>query len=122
MEPVIATRSRKSGDPAWQGNEQRQAMRLIVDWTASVSAYDVDAKVVHIADCTMHGCRIQTDLAVAVRKFVNISIPRFTQVWGLVAWNSIRPRESISATPLPSRVLDYLIERNGSSEVRFNRV
>lgn len=117
----MATLSTKSRDPAWQGREQRQAIRLIVDWTASVSADTLNAKVVHITDCTIHGCRIETDLAVPVGKFVNISIPQFTQVCGWVAWSSPQAMGIDFSHPLPSRVLDYLIERNGSSEACSDR-
>lgn len=116
MEPVMATRSTKSGTPAWHGKEQRQAIRLIVDWAASVSADTFDAKVVHVTDCTIRGCRIETDLAVAVGTFVNISIPRFTEVCGWVAWSSPEAMGIDFSHPLPSRVLEYLIERNCQSD------
>ncbi len=114
----MATRSTKSDDPAWQGKEQRQAIRLIVDWAASVAADTFGTKVVHVTDCTIRGCRIETDLAVAVGTFVNIAIPRFTEVCGWVAWSSPEAMGIDFSHPLPSRVLEYLIERNGSLEAR----
>lgn len=112
----MATQPTKSGDSAWQGKEQRQAIRLIVDWAASVSAAPFDTKVVHVTDCTIWGCRIETDLAIAIGTFVNISIPQFTEVCGWVAWSSPEAMGIDFSHPLRSRVLDYLMERNDSSE------
>ena len=117
----MATRPTKSGHFAWQGKEQRQAIRLIVDCDASVSASAFDTKVVRVTDCTIRGCRIETDLALAVGTFVSISIRHFTEIRGWVAWSSPEAMGIDFSHPLPSRVLEYLIERNGSSEVPLDR-
>ena len=83
-----------------------------MDWAASVAADRFEAKAVRITDCTNQGCRIETDLAVTVGALVYVTVPLFTEVAGWVVWSS---RDAIGIEfdlPLPSRVLEYLIERS----------
>jgi hypothetical protein len=111
----MTARSFKASDPAWLGKEQRQAVRIVVDWAASVAADKFGSKTVRITDCTNRGCRIETDLAVTVGTFVNVIIPQFTDVPGWVAWSSPDAMGIDFSHPLPRRVLEYIIERNNPS-------
>jgi hypothetical protein len=108
----MTARSFKPVDPAWRGKEQRHAARIVVDWAASVAADKVGTKAVTITDCTNRGCRIETDLAATVGTFIRIAIPNFTDVEGWVAWSSPSAIGIDFAHPLPSRVLEFIIERN----------
>jgi hypothetical protein len=108
----MADRSFKPADPAWQGKEQRHAVRIVVDWEASVGAEKFGTRPVIITDCTNRGCRIETDLAVTVGTFIHIAVPQFTDVTGWVAWSSADAMGVDFSHPLPSRVLEYIIERN----------
>lgn len=107
----MTARPSKSVDPAWRGKEQRHAVRIVVDWPASVAADKVGTKAVRITDCTNRGCRIETDLAVAVGTFVHVAIPLFTDLTGWVAWNSAEALGIDFSHPLPSRVLEHIIEQ-----------
>jgi hypothetical protein len=105
-------RSFKFFDPAWIEKERRHAPRLAVDWAASVAADRLETKAVRITDCTNQGCRIETDLAVTVGTLVYVTVPLFTEVAGWIVWSS---HDAIGVEfdyPLPSRVLEYIIERN----------
>lgn len=108
----MTVRSFKLAAPGWTGKEQRTAVRLVVDWEASVTAEKFDVCAVKITDCTNRGCRIETDLAVTVGTFIHIAIPNFTDVQGWVAWSSTAAIGVDFAHPLPSKVLEYLIEQN----------
>jgi hypothetical protein len=108
----MTERSFKSVDPAWQGKEQRHAVRIVVDWAASLAAEKFGTKPVKITDCTNRGCRIESDLALTVGTFVQIGVPQFTDVTGWVAWSSPGAMGVDFSHPLPSRVLEYIIERN----------
>jgi hypothetical protein len=97
---------------AWLKEEQRQAVRIIVDWSASVTVGQLGPKRVRITDCTSRGCRIETDLAAAVGTFVHVALPLFTDVPGWIAWSSADALGIDFSHPLPSRVLEYIIEQN----------
>lgn len=108
----MTVRSFKSASPGWTGKEQRTAARIMVDWEASVATDEASSCVVNITDCTNRGCRIETDLAATVGTFIRIAIPKFTDVEGWVAWSSPSAIGVDFAHPLPSKVLEYIIERN----------
>lgn len=108
----MTVRSFKPAAPEWAGKEQRTAVRIMVDWEASVAADKFGSRAVKITDCTIRGCRIETDLCVSVGTFVQIAIPNFTDVQGWVAWTSPAAIGIDFAHPLPSKVLEYLIEQN----------
>ena len=96
----------------WTGKEQRTAVRIVVDWEASVTADKFGSRAVKVTDCTTRGCRIETDLGVTVGTFVQIIIPCFTDVQGWVAWSSPAAIGIDFAHPLPGKVLEYIIEKN----------
>ena len=110
----MTVRSFKLAAPGWTGKDQRSSIRIVVDWEASVAADQLESRSVKITDCTDRGCRIETSLGVAVGTFVRIAIPNFTDVQGWVAWTSPTAIGIDFAHPLPSRVLEYIIEKNGS--------
>jgi hypothetical protein len=105
-------RTFKLAPPGWTGKEQRAAVRIVVDWEASVSAAKSGTCAVKVTDCTVRGCRIETNLSVTVGTFVRIAIPNFTDIQGWVAWSSPAAIGIDFAHPLPSKVLEYLIEQN----------
>ncbi|WP_380784416.1 hypothetical protein [Sphingomonas sp. R86520] len=98
-------------DPAWRGKEQRHAVRIVVDWAASVAADKSDARNAKITDCTNRGCRIETDLAVAVGTFVHVAVPQFADVTGWVAWSSAEAIGVDFSHPLPGKILEYIIDQ-----------
>lgn len=108
----MTVRSFKPAAPVWAGKEQRTAVRIVVDWGASIAADKFGSRAVKVTDCTIRGCRIETDLSVTVGTFVQIDIPNFTDVQGWVAWSSSEAIGVDFAHPLPSKVLGYLIEQN----------
>jgi hypothetical protein len=105
-------RSTEPATTAWLEKERRQAVRIIVNWSASLTVDELGAKRVRITDCTSRGCRIETDLAAAVGTFVYIALPLYTEVPGWVAWSSSDALGIDFSQPLPSRVLEYIIEQN----------
>lgn len=108
----MTVRSFKLPAPGWTGKEQRTAVRIVVDWEASVAADKFDSCAVKITDCSNRGCRVETDLGVTVGTFVQLAIPNFTDVQGWVAWSSPAAIGVDFAHPLPGKVLEYLIEHN----------
>ena len=98
--------------PEWAGKEQRNAVRIVVDWEARVITDRFGSCAVKITDCTSRGCRIETDLSVTVGTFVRIAIPKFTDVEGWVAWTGSAAIGVDFAHPLPSKVLEYVIMQN----------
>lgn len=108
----MTNRSFKLAAPRWAGKEQRTAVRMVVDWEASVAGDKFGSCAVKITDCTIRGCRIETGLRVTVGTFVQIAIPNFTDVHGWVAWSSSTAIGVGFTHPLPSKVLEYLIEQN----------
>ena len=108
----MTVRSFDLAAPGWTGKNQRTAVRIMVDWNASVKADKFGTCAVKIIDCTNRGCRIETDLAVTVDTFIRIAIPKFTDVEGWVAWSSPTALGVDFAHPLPSKVLEYIIEQN----------
>lgn len=98
--------------PTWAGKEQRAVVRIVVDWEASVAAEKFGTCAVKVTDCTIRGCRIEANLNVTVGTFVQIAIPNFTDVQGWVAWSRPTAIGVDFAHPLPSRVLEYVIELN----------
>jgi hypothetical protein len=115
----MTTRSFKLAAPSWTGNDKRTAARIVVNWEASVAADKFGSCPVKIADCTNRGCRIETDLGVTIGTFVQIMVPKFTNVQGWVAWSSPTAIGVDFAHPLPNRVLEYIIEQNITSEPSF---
>lgn len=108
----MTNRSFKSAAPGWTGKEQRIAARIVVDWEASVATGEGGSCAVKITDCTNRGCRIETYLAVTVGTFIRIAIPKFTDVEGWVAWSSPSAIGVDFAHPLPSKVVECIIEQN----------
>lgn len=108
----MTARSFKDAAPKWAGPDLRSAVRIAVNWDASVAADKFGSCAVKITDCTNRGCRIETELAVTVGTFVQIAIPKFTEVQGWVAWSSPAAIGVDFAHPLPSKVLEYIIEQN----------
>jgi hypothetical protein len=87
----------KPTDPAtiaWLEKEQRQTVRIIVNWSASVTVDELAPRKVRITDCTSRGCRIESDLA------------------GWVAWSSSDALGIDFSHPLQSKILEYIIEQN----------
>lgn len=101
----MTVRSFKLAASGWTGKEQRTAVRI-------VAADKFGSCAIKITDCTIRGCRIETDLSVTVGTFVQIAIPNFTDVQGWVAWSSPTAVGVDFAHPLPGKVLEYLIEQN----------
>ncbi len=108
----MTDRSFKPAAPEWAGKEQRTAVRILVNWEASVAAEKFGSCAVKITDCTILGCRLETDLSVTVGTLVQIAIPNFTDVQGWVAWSSPTAIGVDFAHPLPGKVLEYVIEQN----------
>lgn len=108
----MTVRSFKLAAPEWAGDNQRSSVRIVVDWKASVAAEKFGSRAVRITDCTNRGCRIETNLSVTVGTFVQITIPKFTDVQGWVAWSSPAAIGIDFSHPLPSKILDYIIEQN----------
>jgi len=105
----------KPTDPAtiaWLEKEQRETVRIIVNWSASLTVDELATRKVRITDCTSRGCRIETDLAVAVGTFVYVVLPLFEDVPGWVAWSSSDAIGIDFSHPLQSKVLEYIIEQN----------
>lgn len=92
--------------------EERKAVRIPVDWAATVAADKFGSETVRITDCTQLGCRIETGLAVTAGTFVHVVIPNFAEVPGWVAWSSPEAFGVDFSHPLPNRVLEYIIEKN----------
>ena len=108
----MTVRSFKLAAPGWTGKEHRTSVRIVVDWEASVAADKFGSCAVKITDCTSRGCRIETELSVTVGTFVQIAIPNFTEVQGWVAWSIPTAIGVDFAHPLPSKVLEYLVEQD----------
>ncbi|MEG3168442.1 hypothetical protein U1737_09600 [Sphingomonas sp. LB3N6] len=108
----MTDRSFKFAAPGWTGKDQRNSVRIVVDWGASVAVEKVGSCAVKVTDCTTRGCRIETDLGVAVGTFIRIAIPSFTDVQGWVAWSSPEAIGVDFSHPLPGKVLEYIIEQN----------
>jgi hypothetical protein len=98
--------------PSGRVADERRAVRIPVDWTATVAADTSETQAVRITDCTQLGCRIETRLKVAVGTFVQVAIPLFADVPGWVAWSTPEAIGIDFSHPLPNRVLEYLIEKN----------
>ena len=109
---TMADRSSKPEYPSWRAEDGRKAVRIAVDWSATVTADKFDTQAVRISDCTQLGCRIETRLAVSVGTFVDVAIPNFADVPGWVAWSSPEAIGIDFCHPLPNRVLEYIVERN----------
>lgn len=108
----MASRSAKPEYPSWLAADERKAVRIPVDWSATVTADKFDTQIVRIRDCTQLGCRIETRLAVTVGTFVHVAIPNFADVPGWVAWSSPEAIGVDFSHPLPNRVLEYIVGRN----------
>ncbi len=108
----MTTRPFNDAATDWTGKNQRTSVRIVVDWEASVASDKFGARAIKITDCSSRGCRIETDLAVTVGSFVRIAVPMFTDVEGWVAWSSPSAIGVDFAHPLPSRVLEYIVEQN----------
>jgi hypothetical protein len=105
----------KPADPetiAWLENERREAVRIIVSWSSSITVDELAPRKVRITDCTSRGCRIETDLAVTVGTFVYVVLPLFEDVPGWVAWSSSDALGIDFSHPLQSKILEYIIEQN----------
>jgi len=110
----MVTRLEDDACPTWPGRDERRAVRILVAWTATLSADHFSEQAVRISNCTARGCRIETPLALPVGTFVSVTIPEFTAVPGWVAWSSSEAIGIDFSHPLPSRVLAYVVERNAS--------
>jgi hypothetical protein len=108
----MASRSSKPEYPSWLAEDERKAVRIPVDWSATVAADKFGTEAVRISDCTRLGCRIETRLAVTIGTFVHVAIPNFADVPGWVAWSSSEAIGIDFSHPLPNRVLEYIIEQN----------
>jgi hypothetical protein len=109
---TMASRSAKPEYPSWLAEDERKAVRIPVNWPATVTADKFDTQAVRISDCTKLGCRIETPLAVTVGTFVHVAIPNFADVPGWVAWSSPEAIGVDFGHPLPDRVLEYIIDLN----------
>ena len=108
----MASPSAKPEYPSWLATDERKAVRIPVNWVATVAADKFGTENVRITDCTRLGCRIATRLAVTVGTFVHVAIPNFADVPGWVAWSSPEAIGVDFSHPLPNRVLEYIIEQN----------
>ena len=71
---TMASPSSKPEYPSWVAEDERKAVRIPVDWAATVAADKFETQPVRITDCTSLGCRIETSLAVTVGTFVHVAI------------------------------------------------
>ncbi|WP_443027109.1 PilZ domain-containing protein [Sphingomonas sp. LB3N6] len=108
----MASQSSNPEYPSWLAADERKAVRIPVDWPATVAADKFGVEAVRITNCTRLGCRIETWLAVTVGTFVHVAVPNFADVPGWVAWSSPEAIGVDFAHPLPNRVLEYIIEQN----------
>jgi hypothetical protein len=63
-------------------------------------------------NCTSLGCGIETRLGVTIGTFVHIAIPYFADVSGWVAWSSLEAIDIDFCNPIPTRVLEYIVDQN----------
>lgn len=110
----MASRSSNYESSSSPALEERKAVRIPVDWAATVAADKFGSETVRITDCTQLGCRIETSLAVTTGTFVHVAIPNFADVPGWVAWSSPEAFGVDFSHPLPNRVLEYIIEKNNA--------
>lgn len=110
----MASRLLKPEYPSWLAADERKAVRIPVNWAATVAADKFGIQAIRITDCTRLGCRIETRLAVTIGTFVHVAIPNFADVPGWVAWSSLEAIGVDFSHPLPNRVLEYIIEQNDS--------
>lgn len=108
----MASRLSKPEYPSWLAADERRAVRIPVDWAATVAADKSGTEAARITDCTRLCCRIEARLAVTVGTFVHVAIPNFADVPGWVAWSSSEAIGVDFGHPLPNRVLEYIIEKN----------
>ncbi len=108
----MPSRSAKPEYPSWLAGDERKAVRIPVNWAATVTADKFKTEAVRITDCTRLGCRIETRLAVTIGTFVHVAIPNFTDVPGWVAWRSPEAIGIDFSDPLPNRVLEHVIQQN----------
>lgn len=108
----MTSRSSKPDYPSWRAEDERKAVRIPVNWAATVAADKFETQAVRITDCTRLGCRIETRLAVSIGTFVHVAIPNFADVPGWVVWSSPEAIGVDFSHPLPNRVLEYVIEQN----------
>ncbi|MEG3166511.1 hypothetical protein U1701_18190 [Sphingomonas sp. PB2P19] len=92
--------------------DERKAVRIPVDWLATIAAVKFETQPVRIVDCTTSGCRIETAFAVTVGTFVHVAIPKFTEVPGWVAWSRPNAIGIDFSHPLPNLVLEHIIRQN----------
>ena len=108
----MASRAPEPEYPSWLAEDGRKAVRIPVDWAATIAADKFGADAVRITDCTQLGCRIETNLAVTIGTFVHVAIPKFADVPGWVAWSNPKAIGVDFSHPLPAHVLEHIIERN----------
>ena len=108
----MASGSAQPEYPSWLAEDERKAVRIPVDWAATVAADQFGTEAVRISDCTRVGCRVETRLAVTIGTFVHVAIPNFADFPGWVAWSSPEAIGVNFSHPLPNRVLEFIIEQN----------
>ena len=108
----MTSRSSKPEYPSWLAEDERKAVRIPVNWAATVAADKFGIEAVRITDCTRLGCRIETRLAVSIGTFVHVAIPQFAEVPGWVAWSSPEAIGVDFSHPLPNRVLEFIVVQN----------